>query len=170
MFTVYQCGDQVLYGIHGVCKIIAVESRKVDRRLVEYYVLEPVNQPDARFYIPTQNQAAVAKLRPMITQQELNDLLYADDARSGSWIPDENARKQYYKELITSGDRRALLQMVHTLHAHKKEQEAAGKKVHLCDQNFLRDAEKLLSSEFSLVLNIDQDEVGAYVKNAIDSK
>lgn len=163
----FQIGDQVLYGIHGVCRIIALESRRVDRRNIEYYVLEPVDQHGAQFYVPTQNQAAVSKLRPVMTKEELNELL-THDACNGTWIADENQRKLRYKELITSGDRKALLQMVYCLHRHRKEQEEAGKKIHLCDQNFLKDAEKLLNSEFSLILNMSERDVAAYVQNALD--
>lgn len=166
----FQRGDQVLYGIHGVCRIVDLETRRIDRKRIEYYVLEPIDQSGARFYVPTQNQAAVAKLRPIITQQELNDLLRSEDAYADAWITDENQRKQHYRDLITSGDRAALIRMVHTLHKHKEEQVAAGRKFHLCDENFLRDAEKLLNSEFSLVLNIHQDEVSSYVQNALRSE
>lgn len=165
----FQCGDQVLYGIHGVCRILDLENRKIDRKIIEYFVLEPIDQPGARFYVPTQNKAAVAKLRPIISQQELDDLLRSDEACIDTWIEDENQRKQRYRDLITSGDRAALIRMVHTLHKHKKEQAAVGRKFHLCDENFLRDAEKLLSSEFSLVLNIEQNEVGNYVQNIINA-
>ena len=31
----YQIGDRVVYGIHGVCGIVAVEHRKMDRKNVE---------------------------------------------------------------------------------------------------------------------------------------
>ena len=163
----FRCGDQVLYGIHGVCTIIALETRRIDKKLIEYYVLEPVDQTAARFYIPTRNQAAVSKLRPMITQAELDALLRSDEACADAWIADENQRKQHYRDLITSGDTAALIRMVHTLHKHKREQETAGRKFHLCDENFLRDAERLLNTEFSLVLNIPQDEVVDYVQKAM---
>lgn len=166
----FQRGDQVLYGIHGVCRVLDLETRRVDRKSIEYYVLEPIDQSGARFYIPTQNQVAVSKLRPMITHNELDALLRSNEAHAGTWIADENQRKQYYRELITAGDRAALIRMVHTLHRHKREQENAGRKFHLCDENFLRDAEKLLNSEFSLVLNIPQDEVAQYVQSAISDK
>jgi CarD family transcriptional regulator len=59
----FQLGDGVVYGIHGVCRIVDVESRRVDRKTVEYYVLSPCAQPDARFYVPVHNQAALAKMR-----------------------------------------------------------------------------------------------------------
>ena len=164
-----QCGDVVLYGIHGVCKILELEDRKIDRKIIEYYVLEPIEQPGTRFYVPTQNQAAVSKLRPMLTKEQLEQLLYAERGNDDAWINDENQRKQLYRELINSGDRAALVRMVRSLHIHKKEQLNAGKKVHLCDENFLRDAEKLLSSEFSLVLGIEQSAVAAYIQEALEA-
>ena len=70
--------------------------------------------------------------------------------------------------MITSGDRTALVGMVHTLHKRKKQQAEQGKKFHLCDENFLRDAEKLLGSEFSVVLSMTRDEVGNYVRSIVD--
>ncbi len=163
----YQVGDQVVYGIHGVCDIVDVQERKVDRKTVQYYVLEPKEQPGAQFLVPTQNQAAVNKLRPVMSRDELGALLASETVKADGWIPDENLRRQCYRELINSGDRSRLLGMIRTLHQHKQAQAAAGRKFHLCDENFLRDAEKLLSSEFSLVLEIPQDQVGGYVRQAM---
>lgn len=159
----YQCGDKVLYGAHGICTILETEVRKIDRKNVEYYVLVPVDQPAARFYIPMHNKVALAKLRPMLTPDQLNALLQSHVQCDLKWIDEENQRKQRYKELITSGDRDALIDMIHLLHIHKKNQLDAGKKFHQCDENFLRDALKLINTEFSLVLNIPADEVEAYI-------
>ena len=88
----YQQGDRVLYGIHGVCLILGTELKSVDRKKVEYYVLEPMEQPGTRYYVPTQNQTAVAKLRPVLDAETLQALLRSDAVRKDSWIPDENQR------------------------------------------------------------------------------
>ncbi len=164
----FASGDRVVYGIHGVCQIRGTELRMIDRKKVEYFVLEPLEQPGASYFVPTQNSAALAKLQPVLTKAQLEALLHSEEASKDTWIPDENLRKQHYRELINSGDRAALICMVRSLHKHKQEQLAAGKKFHLCDENFLRDAEKLLSAEFSLVLGITLSEVGAYIQNTIE--
>ena len=39
----YQIGEQVLYGIHGVCRITAVERMRFGKEKAEYYVLQPMN-------------------------------------------------------------------------------------------------------------------------------
>lgn len=161
-------GSRVIYGIHGVCTVKGIEERLIDRKKVAYYVLSPEKQPNDRFYIPTENPAAVAKLKPILSKNELDALLCSPEATGDAWIADENQRKQRYRELITSGNRAALISMVKALHMHKDSQLAQGRKMHMCDENFLRDAENLLSGEFSLVLGITPDEVGVYIQNKIN--
>ena len=163
----FQQGSFVVYGIHGVCKIVGTEICRVDRSCIEYYVLEPVKQSEDRYYVPSQNPAAVSKMRPLLSKEQLDALLSSSEVAKDAWIADENQRKQRYRELIASGDRAALLSMVKALHIHKEEQVAQGRRLHLCDENFLRDAENLLGGEFSLVLGIAPSEVGAYIKNKI---
>ena len=162
-----QIGTQVVYGIHGVCTIVDVEIRRVDRKNVEYFVLEPISQPGTRCYVPTQNQAAISKLRPILAREELEALFQVGAVQTDVWISDENKRKLKYRELISNCDRVALIGMIRMLLKHKQEQLDAGRKFHLCDENFLRDAQKLLSSECSFVLGIPKDEVSQYIMSRI---
>lgn len=166
----YQVGDQVVYGIHGVCRIVDQEKRVVDRKMVTYLVLEPVGQDGSRYLVPTHNEAAMGKLRPMLTPEQMQELLHSEEVRTENWIKEENLRKNTYRELITSGDRAGLLRMVYTLYNHRKSQTAAGKKVHLADDNFLRDAEKLLASEISVVMEIPQDQARTYLRTQLQSE
>jgi len=161
----YQVGQKVVYGIHGVCCIQEIETKTVDRKKIPYFVLEPLDQPGARYYIPTENPAALKKMNPLLSRSELEMLLTECRSSDGSWIADENQRKLRYRELISSGDRRALVIMVHTLRLYKQQQVEQGKKFHLCDENFLRDAEKLLCSEFSVVLELSREETAGYLRN-----
>ena len=163
----YQIGQKVLYGSHGVCVIVDREERIVDRKPVVYYVLEPSGQVRSRFLVPAHNVAAMGKLRPVLSREELDSLIHMDAIRSGTWVPQENLRKQIYRELISSGDRLRILQMLHTIYRHKEEQAAAGKRVHLCDENFLREGEKLLASEISLVLELSAEEAKQYLREKL---
>ena len=52
----YNRGEQVLYGSHGVCLIIDIEVKSVDRKEITYYALEPLEQPGSRYYIPAHNK------------------------------------------------------------------------------------------------------------------
>ena len=163
----YRTGDKLVYGIHGVCSVVDVEEKVVDRKQVSYLVLEPFGQNGSRYLIPTHNSAAMCKLHKILTKDELESLLVSEEVFADGWIADESRRKQTYRELICSGDRTRLLQMVHTLYCHKKRQISAGRRIHLCDDNFLRDAEKLLANEIAFVLEITQENAKNYIRSRL---
>ncbi len=163
----FQSGECVIYGIHGVCRVIGTEKQMVNRKRTEYLVLEPVGQMDSRFYLPTGNETAMAKLRPVLDADSLNALLESAEIRQGEWIADENTRKQYYRELVSGGDRNAVLKMVCALYRYRASQFAAGKKFHQCDDNFLRDAEKVLASEICLVLDKTPEDAKTYLREKL---
>ena len=37
----YQVGEKVVYGIHGVCRVADLEERIIDRKHLTYLVLAP---------------------------------------------------------------------------------------------------------------------------------
>ena len=166
-WIMFQIGDYVVYGIHGVCRVIGMEKQLVNRKRAMYMVLQPLAQSESRFYLPAENPTALAKLKTVLSKDELQELLSSDLIRQDDWIADENRRKQYYRELIGSGDRVSLLRMVSNLYRYKNTQLAAGRKFHLSDDNFLRDAEKLLSSEISLVMNLSLEEARNYLRQQL---
>lgn len=163
---VYQVGQKVVYGIHGVCSIVGVERKCIERKNICYYVLEPVDQSGSRYYLPSDHQIALSKIRPLCTKQELHTIL-TEPMPQDSWIQDENSRKQCYSKLISSIDIRPLVRMIRCLRMHRSQQMAAGKKLHLCDENFLRDAQRILFTETALVMDIPMDQVDAYLQNIL---
>ena len=64
---------------------------------------------------------------------------------------------------IGSGDRKKMMRMGHTLYRHKADQSASGRKIHMCDENFLHDAEKLLIGEISIVLHLEPEQARDYI-------
>ena len=160
----YQVGQQIVYGIHGVCSIVDLEEKKIDKKIIRYYVLTPVDQPATRYYVPADNQAALAKLRPLATKEEMRALLMAslcDDL----WIAEENRRKQYYRELVASVNLKAMIDMIRYLLVYRRQQLEQGRKFHQCDENFLRDAQRILSTEVAMVMQIPIEQVNAYLED-----
>lgn len=163
----YQNGECVIYGVHGVCRVVGREKQTVSRKRIEYLILEPLGHPESRFYLPTASETAMGKLRAVLDAQELTALLESDEIREFAWISDENTRKQYYRELLGNTDRKSILKMVCALYRYRADQFAAGKKFHQCDENFLRDAEKLICSEVSLVLDKTTEEARNYIRQIL---
>jgi len=165
--NMYQIGNKVIYGIHGVCVVADLEKRRVDGKQVVYLALEPAGQSGSRFLVPTHNAAAMAKVRPVLSREELEALLSSKAIREDAWIRDEGQRKQLYRELISSCDRQRLAQMICCLYRYRATLSAAGKKFHMCDDNFLRDAEKILAGEIASTLEIPSTEAIKYLRSKL---
>ena len=133
---------------------------------MRYYVLAPMGQAVSRYYVPAENQAALAKLRPLASKEELSELL-SSPLRKEIWIPEENRRKQYYRELVASVDLKSMVDMIRYLRLYRQQQLEQGRKFHQCDDNFLRDAQKILSTEVALVMQMPAEQVKAYLEDVL---
>ena len=58
--------------------------------------------------------------------------------------------------------------MIQALFIHKKEREAQGKRMHLSDERFMKDAEQLLYHEWQYVLNVNKTELMDYIFRRIE--
>jgi CarD family transcriptional regulator len=159
----FQRGDRVVYGVHGVCRITDIEIRKVDHKTVEYYVLAPCGQTGSCYYVPVHNQAAVAKMRTLMSKATLDAWLESDEALQDMWIPEENLRKERYRHLISRGVCTELIGMIRSLQLHRQQLLEAGRKFHMCDENFLKDAKRIISTEVSQILEITPREAEEYL-------
>lgn len=159
----YEIGQQVIYGTHGVCTISAIESMRVGNTTSDFYVLQPIGQPDSKYYIPLQNQAALAKVRPLLSRQELLALIHSDAVRQDVWVADENQRKLRFRQILSQGEHSLILSMIYCLHKHKITQQSLGRKLHISDESFLKDAEKLMNAEFSQILGMASSQIGPFI-------
>ncbi len=162
MFSV---GQTVLYGTNGVCKIDDITNKKVGKISMEYYVLKPVCSGTSTLFVPTANETLVAKIRPILSEDEINTLL--DENRGcDEWIENKLTRTEVFKEIISEGDTAKLIRLIRAIRLHEQEQISKGKRLHLSDERFLKEAEKMICEEFSLVLSIEYDEVISLIMNS----
>ena len=151
--------DVVCYGAQGVCRITALEMRSFGGAEELYYILAPLGTVGATIYVPADNEMLTGRMRHILSPEEIDELIREVLWEQPEWEADENRRKAYYHELLGGGDRRALIRQIKALYQHRNEQEKRDRRLHACDERFLKDAEKLLYDEFALVLHIRHDQV-----------
>ena len=165
----FEINDVVIYGTQGVCKIVGIEEQKIDGESKTYFVLKPMDDRGATCYVPTWNNKALAKIRKVMTKQDVDALIDSIPSRTPTWIANEKERKEVYKNILASGDHASIISMVQALYLRKKEREAEGKRLHMSDEYFMKDAEQLLYNEWQYVLNVDKPELMAYILERIES-
>jgi CarD family transcriptional regulator len=159
--------DMVLYGAHGVCEVLGVEEKVVNGRQQDYYVLRPVYDNKTTIFLPVNNEKSAKKMRRVLSPNEIYSLIRTMPNENSIWIDNETERKSRYKAILAEGDRAALVRVIKALYFHRQEKMAAGKKMHVSDVQFMRDAEKLLYEEFAHVLNIKREQVLPFIAEQI---
>lgn len=159
----FEVNDVVVYGSQGVCEIISIENQKIGRETKAYFVLKPKNNKGATFYVPTWNEKVWGKMRKVMTKKDIDVLIDSMPNKTPTWIANENERKETYKRILASGDQAAIISMVQALFSHKKEREAEGKRLHMSDEYFMKDAEQILYNEWQYVLNVDKAGLMDYI-------
>lgn len=164
----FKINDIVVYGQQGVCRIAGIDEKKLDGQTKRYFVLIPVSAKGTTFYVPTWKEQAWSKMRSVMTKQEINELIDGLVGKPSAWIENENERKDTYRRILAAGDQRAVVGMLRSLFARKKEREAEGKRLHLADEYFMKEAEQLLYSEWQYVLELDRMGLMAYILDRVE--
>ena len=162
-----EIGEIVLYGTDGVCQISEITEKKFGKETTKYYVLSTLYRGNSVIYVPVGNEKLECKMRDIISREELESIICNMPKEENIWIENEPLRKIKYKEIITGGDRRDLFRLIKTLYEHRINQENSGKRMHMTEERFMKDAEKILYDEIAHVIGIDHLEVVGYITEKI---
>lgn len=158
----FQVHDYVVLGATGVCQIVDISREAFgDDEAREYYVLNPLGGNGLTINIPTDNQTV--PLRAAMTRQEVIDLVATMSEGREEWVEDDNTRRAIYNDALHDGDQRLLLQTVRSVAKQKTQLEQEGKKLPSADLEALKAAEKMLTQEICLVLDLDPDDVIPFI-------
>ena len=165
-----QVGQIVLYGTEGACRISEICKMKVGHKREEYYVLHPIHREGSTVFVPLNNEALLSKMRPLLSREEIHELIDRVSLEEPFWIEDASERKVEYQRILLSTQREDLLRMIRALYQRRSQLRERGKHLRGSDEQMLRDAEKLLNDEFALVLEIKPREVPEYIQSRIKQR
>lgn len=165
----YKAGTFVIYRNEGVCEIKGIIQKEFRDNMMEYYVLNPVHNKNAEVLVPKNNADLVAKMRDVLSKEEIMAIIRQMPDEEVIWIDNEEIRKEKYKEIISEGDRIKLVRLIKTLYLHKEMQKKSGRKLHIADERILKDAEHILYDEVAFVLNISQNEVVPFINEQLSA-
>ncbi len=164
----FQINDVIIYGAQGVCRIADIEEKSISRAKKKYFVLKPVGDQGSTIYAPTDNEHVLKKMRRLLTESEINSLIDSMPDEKAVWISNEKTRKEHFRQDLASGDHAELIKMIKSIYAHKQQRVSEGKRLHVSDEYFFKDAEQILYNEFQYVLKLNsKEELMAYILERI---
>ena len=160
-------GDTVVFGTEGIFTIERTTQEEVCGKKTDYYVLKSTSKDNSTVYLPMNNPTLVSKAKPLITKEEIGDLLDKAADTEIYWVDNHKERKEKFNEILQSGDRTGIIALAGTLYHKQQAQLAVHKKLNSSDERILREAEKIINTEFAFVLNITPDEAKEYIRDRI---
>lgn len=158
-----QIGSHVLYGKMGVCLVQEQKTIKMGKESGLYYVLCPISDGRSSVFVPCDNEDLVSRMRPLLTQDEIDVLLSDADEQKLQWMDDRNERSALYRTVTNGGDRSMLIRLICCLFRKKHERQEMGKRLSAMDETALQECMRLIDEEFSMVLDIPRTEVVNYI-------
>ena len=164
----FSIGDTVVYGTQGVCRISEITEREICKKKMRYYVLRPVYQENNTLFVPVDNDTLTSRMSAVLSNEEIKELIRAIPDEDTMWIDDDMRRREKYREILSSSDRRAIVRVIKTLHEEQQRRKEVGNKLQQADELLLHRAETLLHSELALVLNISPEQVVPFLTEQIE--
>ena len=164
----YSIGETIIYTTYGLCKVDNIVQKEFNNELHDYYILKPLHDAKASLQVQVNNPITAEKLRSILSADEVLALIKQIPQIEPYWIENENERKRHFSNILRSGTRVEIIGIIRSINEHHQKLKERGKKLHACDEQYYKDAEKIIYDEFAYVLNINKYEVKDYINKELE--
>ncbi len=163
----FKIADKVVYGETGVCLIEDICEREfIKKQKKMYYVLRPVQSDGNVIYAPIENRKIA--MRKIITKNQAENLIKCIPTIIENINADAELTMQDYKNEIISHNLDKLVELTARIYNKKKCVQLQKKRLNSIDEKYMKIAENLLFGELAEALEINIDEVQAYISKNIE--
>lgn len=165
----YKVGDVFVYGSNGACQITDIKEEKFARETKVYYILSPFFDSRETIFVPVDNEALANKMKDVLSRDEIMKMIRSIPNCESIWDDNANIRREEYKKIINSADRKELLKLLKTLHEKKSSLEGTGKNLSVSDEKYYRKAQSIIHSEIAMVLELEMKEVEHFIETVLEA-
>lgn len=163
----YSTGEYVVYGGTEICLIDEVVKKCFDGVSEQsYFRLVPENARNSSYYIPLDRLEE--RVRPLLTREEIYDIIDAMPNVKEQWISDKNERRSVFSRTLKSDDYGSILSMMKALYIERRKRSSDGKQLMSSDEKTLAAAQKLMNREFAFVLGIREEDVSGFIEKRLN--
>lgn len=128
----------------------------------EYYIIKPIQPGSATIYLPVDNPKCQERMRPILSQDEIDSIIVSVKNQQIPWPNDRKKRIAQFQEMISRHDERELLLLAGCLH-----RQMISKGLSSGERDLLRKVEGMIEQEFSFSLRISAGSIGEYIREKL---
>jgi CarD family transcriptional regulator len=158
----YKIGDRIVYPLHGVGIIETIEKKVILGKRIEYYIITIINS-GMKAMIPVDNADKIG-IRSVIPKKEIVKVLNLIKKEEVTTEEDWKLRYQSNIDKVKSGSIYEVAEVARDLYRRGKEKELS-----IMEKKLYESAYQLVMHEIALSKNIDIEEAGNLVSEALSS-
>jgi CarD family transcriptional regulator len=158
----FKVGDKIVYPIHGVGVIDAIEKKTILSKRSDYYIITIVNN-SMKVMIPVKNADNIG-IRKIITKKDVQKVLNLLAKDENTSVDDWKERYQNNIDKVKSGSIMEVAEVARDLYRRGREKELS-----IMERKLYENAYQLISHELALSKDIDIEEAGNLVSEALSS-
>ena len=160
----YQKDQYVMHKSEGVCLVEDIRTERFAASPREYYILRPAYGHTATtVYLPL--ESGQTRLRSLSIADDLAAALSADDV--WPWEDNDRVRQESLRTLVGEAQVDSLCRFLRAVYRKRNGLAGQGKRLRYADEQFLQDAERLLSQEVAHVMQMEPTEALAHIRETL---
>jgi CarD family transcriptional regulator len=156
----FKKGDKIVYPMHGVGNIDNIEKKEVLGKRTEFYIITIINS-GMKVMIPVKKAEEIG-IRGIIAKSEVKKVLNSIITGKTKIEEDWKLRYQNNIDKVKSGSIYQVSDVVRDLYRRGREKELS-----IMERKLYENAYNLVMHEFALAKNIDIEEAGNVVSEAL---
>ena len=158
VIDLFKAGDLIIYSTHGVCRIDDISNKTVAGETKSYYTLHPINNTQKlEISIPVDNDSIM--MLTLLEADEATVILESFRSPGVEWNPHSNNRNREFLNVVHSGNRHDIAQIINTLTRRQVEALQSNKRLYEQDRKILENAKTILIKELSLALDLSEEAI-----------
>lgn len=158
----FKVGDNIVYPMHGVGEIGAIEKKVILGKRSEYYIITILNS-GMKVMIPVKNAEQIG-IRSIIPKKDVKKVLAVLSKNEVSSVDDWKERYQNNIDKVKSGSIYEVSEVARDLFRRGRDKELS-----IMERKLYENAYQLVTHELALSKNIDLEEAGNLVSEALSS-
>ena len=115
-------------------------------------------------FVPTDNPQLTGRMRPVLSPEEIDQIIRSVRGRDLPWIRDRKQRSVRFQDILVRRDEEELLLLARCLYQKSRE---GRKGLSSADAQTLKKAEEIVDREFAFSLRLAPQSVGAYIRRIL---
>ncbi len=161
-------GEYIRYGGTGICRVDRVERMPFpdEQHMRLCCELKPISNPAMAILVPMDNENLCAKMKPLLTHEEIDGMIAFVKAQPSLWVEDRKQRNAEFRRMLSSGETCTLLQLLRTMAEQEDVLRTVRKKLSAADFVVRKEAMRIVTEEFMYSLHISAEEAEQLIQTA----